>query len=180
MAISEIIATLSGFNVANPEDEDFTILTPVHIKMGQPSYGISPATGELHYTLRTWSTEKMSALKTRMERVIENSCISQNLDYTIEWLEYFPASSNHPESIPYVVQAAKANGLKIKQRLYPFKFGEDFGWFTKGYKTTMFGLGTGLETPALHNSDYDFPDEIIETGMVMFQSLISDILLNNK
>ena len=180
LTISEIIATLSGFNVANPEDENFTILTPVYIKMGQPSYGISPAIAELHYTLRTWSTEKMSVLKTKMERNIENSCTSQSLDYAIEWLEYFPASSNHPESIPYVIEAAKANGFKIKQRSYPFKFGEDFGWFTKGYKTTMFGLGAGLESPALHNSDYDFPDEIIETGMIMFQSLISDILLNNK
>jgi metal-dependent amidase/aminoacylase/carboxypeptidase family protein len=40
----------------------------------------------------------------------------------------------------------------------------------------MFGLGAGMETPALHNADYDFPDEIIETGINMFQSIISNIL----
>ena len=40
----------------------------------------------------------------------------------------------------------------------------------------MFGLGAGVDTPALHNSDYDFPDEIIPTGMEMFKTIISKIL----
>ena len=40
----------------------------------------------------------------------------------------------------------------------------------------MFGLGAGLDTPALHNADYDFPDEIIETGITMFKSIISNIM----
>ena len=40
----------------------------------------------------------------------------------------------------------------------------------------MFGLGAGINTPALHNSDYDFPDEIIETGITMFKSIISNIM----
>ena len=180
LAISEIIATLSGFNVTDPKDEQFSMLTPIHIKMGQPSYGISPATAELHYTLRTWSTENMSVLKTKMETAIERSCTSQQLTYKLKWLEYFPASSNHPESNRYVLQAAEENGFPITQRSYPFKFGEDFGWFTKDYKTTMFGLGAGSDTPALHHSDYDFPDEIIESGMAMFQTLISILLSENK
>ena len=57
-----------------------------------------------------------------------------------------------------------------------FKFGEDFGWFSKKYKTAMFGLGAGIETPALHNANYDFPEEIIETGINMFKTIISKIL----
>ena len=40
----------------------------------------------------------------------------------------------------------------------------------------MFGLGAGLDTPALHHVDYDFPDELIETGMKMFQGIIRELL----
>jgi hypothetical protein len=29
----------------------------------------------------------------------------------------------------------------------------------------MFGLGSGTDSPALHNPDYDFPDDIITTGI---------------
>ncbi len=35
----------------------------------------------------------------------------------------------------------------------------------------MFGLGSGKDTPKLHNPDYDFPDDIIEVGVNMFYSI---------
>ena len=41
----------------------------------------------------------------------------------------------------------------------------------------MFGIGAGENHPALHNPDYDFPDEIIETGVSMFYG-ITKLVLN--
>ncbi|MBU2976496.1 amidohydrolase [Zobellia sp. B3R18] len=176
LALSNIISLLSSLEVTDPEDENFSLITPVHINMGQIAYGISPENAELHYTMRTWSGEKTTHLKSQITSVIENTCEKYELKHEIEWLEYFPASTNHTESTNYIIKAAKKNSYKITKRSYPFKFGEDFGWFSKEYKTAMFGLGAGIETPALHNSDYDFPDEIIETGINMFRSIISTIL----
>jgi len=34
-----------------------------------------------------------------------------------------------------------------------------------------FGLGAGVSQAPLHNPDYDFPDEIIETGINMFYTV---------
>jgi metal-dependent amidase/aminoacylase/carboxypeptidase family protein len=39
----------------------------------------------------------------------------------------------------------------------------------------MFGLGAGINTPALHNPDYDFPDEIIATGVSVFYEISKQI-----
>ena len=176
VGISDIIRIMSELSVNYPEDENFTVLTPVHINMGQKSYGISPAKGELHYTLRTWSNEKMLILKTQIEAVVKKTCHIHKLEYEVEWLEYFPASNNNITCNNYIEKAAQENKFKIIKRPYPFKFGEDFGWFSKKHKTAMFGLGAGINTPALHNADYDFPDEIIETGISMFKSIISNIM----
>jgi amidohydrolase len=176
LGIAEIIAALSQLNIHDPLEEDFAVLTPVHMNMGHKSYGISPGKGELHYTIRTWSTEKMAALKVKIEQLIERSCQAQQLAYTIDWLEYFPASSNDPQGNNYLKAAAKENAYAIIERPYPFKFGEDFGWFSKKYKTAMFGLGAGVESPALHHADYDFPDDIIETGINMFKTIIKHVL----
>ncbi len=174
--ISKIISSFSELEVIEPEDENFTLITPVHINMGQIAYGISPENGEIHYTLRTWSSEKCLILKTKISSTIQKICQTNGLNFEIEWLEYFPASANHIECNSHIIKAATKNHLKIYERSYPFKFGEDFGWFAKEYKTAMFGLGAGINTPALHNADYDFPDEIIETGITMFKSVISNIL----
>lgn len=176
LGISSMISALSRLNINNPEDENFTIITPVYINMGQKSYGISPANAELNYTIRTWSTGKMTTLKSEIEHIFRETCQEYKLQYSDKWFEYFPASKNDIECNNLVKKAAQINNLKVKQRPYPFKFGEDFGWFSKKYKTAMFGLGAGIGTPALHSADYDFPDEIIETGINMFKTIISNIM----
>jgi len=58
----------------------------------------------------------------------------------------------------------------------PNPWGEDFGYITSNIKGAMFGLGSGVTNPDLHNPDYDFPDEIIETGKSMFVHLIDQAL----
>lgn len=176
LGLSEMITAFSKLEVTKPEDENFALLTPVHINMGQKAYGISPANGELHYTMRTWSGANMSVLKTQIKSKVEKICEIHRLAYEMEWLEYFPAAPNDAKSNTYVAEAAEENNFQIKERPYPFKFGEDFGWFSREYKTAMFGLGAGENTPALHNADYDFPDELLETGIAMFKSIISNIL----
>lgn len=176
MAMAKIINELSATEIADTSRNDFTIMTPVHFLMGQKSYGISPALAELHYTLRTWTNAKMIELQQKIEDVVATVSKDYDLEYKINWFEYFPATVNYPETNEYVYEAIKRNDFQLVKKSNPMKFGEDFGWYSKTYKTTMFGLGAGLDTPALHNADYDFPDEIIETGVKMFTSIISGIL----
>lgn len=178
-AIAEIITGLSCLNVSDPAARDFALLTPVHLRMGQVSYGISPSEAEIHYTVRTWSEASMSALAAKIETLIKNSCQKQGLAHELEWLEHFPASANDPACNDYIEQAARANNLKVLERPYPFRFGEDFGWYSREYKSALFGLGAGPLTPALHHADYDFPDALIETGVRMFRSVITAILQQN-
>jgi len=149
IGLSELINALSKMNNPNPEDNNYAILTPIYINMGEKSYGISPANGELHYTIRSWSKEKMESLKSEIEDHIKRICQSKKIEFKLNWFEYFPASENDLEANTYVTNAAKENNYELLERPYPFKFGEDFGWFTKSYKTAMFGIGSGIHTPAL-------------------------------
>ena len=118
----------------------------------------------------------MIELQQKIEDVVAAVSKDYDLEYKINWFEYFPATVNYPETNEYVYEAIKQNDFQLVNKSNPMKFGEDFGWYSKTYKTTMFGLGAGLDTSALHNADYDFPDEIIETGVKMFTSIISGIL----
>ena len=54
----------------------------------------------------------------------------------------------------------------------PFRWSEDFGHFTALYPGALFGIGAGKNHPGLHNNDYDFNDNIIETGLNIFMNLI--------
>jgi len=75
-----------------------------------------------------------------------------------------------------VVTAARKNGFKLREQAVPFRFGEDFGWLSREYKVAMFGLGVGEDCPALHDDQYDFPEEVLPVGVGMFASLIDEVL----
>lgn len=175
-AVSQLIEEFSNLNEPDLSKKNFALLTPVHINMGQAAYGISAGEAELHYTLRTWSEEEMASLKERLFRLTENITGKENLKYSYKIFDQFPATKNHAFCNTLIRKAAKLNGMKTEERSTPFKFGEDFGWFSQKGKAAMFGLGAGIDSPALHNPDYDFPDEILETGIKIFQSIISEIL----
>ncbi len=70
-----------------------------------------------------------------------------------------------------VRQAAENNGLTYIEKDVPFTWGEDFGLLIQHYPGALFGLGSGIDTPPLHHQDFDFPDEIIETGVKMMMSI---------
>lgn len=97
------------------------------------------------------------------------------LKIKIEWTEEFPATVNEKECVDLLREVINENKLNSKEIVKPFKWSEDFGHFTNNFKGILFGLGAGKNTPQLHNPDYDFPNEIIKTGVMVFYSLIKKL-----
>jgi metal-dependent amidase/aminoacylase/carboxypeptidase family protein len=92
--------------------------------------------------------------------------IRHKLTYSIESEDVFDATVNHETAVEIITSALSEEPVHLTP--HPFPWSEDFGQFTKLYCGALFGLGAGEETPALHNSDYDFPDQLIETGSRYF------------
>lgn len=178
-AFAEFIQEFNKYMVNDPKNEDFVVITPVFTNIGALAYGTSAGEGESHFTIRCWSQQQMIQLKKTLVKLSETIANKHNLKLTINWAEDFQSNQNDNEAIQFVRNAAKQNGFDILEKKEPFKWGEDFGIFTQSYKGVMFGLGAGERTPFLHNPDYDFPDEIIDTGIKMFRSIIDLILKYN-
>lgn len=172
LALAELINQYDEIVVNDLNSEDFALITPVYSTMGTKDYGVSPADCELHLTIRTWTPKEMDSLMIKVERIASEITKKHSLESELLWFDYFSATKNDSFCNTVIKEASKTAGLTLNQREHPFKFGEDFGVFTQRYPGAMFGLGSGEETPALHNPDYDFPDEIIETGVSMFKEVI--------
>ena len=78
---------------------------------------------------------------------------------------------NNDECVSIVEESAKQIDLDTEHIEKPFKWSEDFGYFTEKYEACYFGLGSGKDQPQLHNPDFDFPDDIIETGINIFYAI---------
>ncbi len=150
-------------------------ITVVHSILGKPAFGTSPGEATVLATLRTYNDELLEKLKEYCLQIVKGIASAYKLDYNYEFSEYFRATINHTEAVKAVVDAAGRVGYPLNEKKEPFAWSEDFGHFTKKYKGALFGLGAGVGHPSLHAESYDFPDEIIPTGVRMFLNIIQSL-----
>ncbi|MBR9860054.1 amidohydrolase [bacterium] len=175
LAIAEILEKSNELTINDPERKDFAVVVPVHMRLGEPTYGTSPGLGEIHFTLRTWNEDHLDKICKELERLSKSAADKNKLEISFEYTDHFRSNHNDTEAVNAVKAAAEDLGLETIQRDYPFKWGEDFGLFTQKFSGAMFGLGSGEHQPALHNPDYDFPDDLIPTGANMFYKIIEHL-----
>ncbi|MEX2589741.1 MAG: amidohydrolase [Chitinophagales bacterium] len=171
MVIADIIKKSSKLTHNDPMSDEFQLITPVYANLGDLAYGISAGYGELHLTLRAWKQQAMNKLGNDLLKYVEKACKNAEVELEYEWAEVFASTENNYDAVDYICEAIEKLDLEYHHREYPFKWGEDFGLFTQNFKGAMFGLGAGEDMPALHNPDYDFPDELIETGASLFNEI---------
>lgn len=175
LAMAELVTEMvSWTDIANADE--FTIVTPVYQLMGEKAYGISAGEGEVHFTMRCDTSGKIKDLEKKAEKLAAEVASRHQLELSTEWTEEFYSSHNDPDAMDHIRYAAKDLGYEILEETHPFKWGEDFGIFTHHFRGAMFCLGAGEDQPALHHPDYDFPDDIIETGVQVFYKTAMQIL----
>jgi metal-dependent amidase/aminoacylase/carboxypeptidase family protein len=118
----------------------------------------------------------MKSIESNLEKKAAEIASKYKLKTQINWTQSFQANENKQEAVNYIRKSASNLNLEILEKELPFTFGEDFGIFTQHFKGAMLGLGSGENTPALHNPDYDFPDEIIKTGIELFHQIAKEII----
>lgn len=171
LAVSELLQGAEEITNNRPEREDFFLITPIHVVLGDKEYGISAGYAEVHLTIRSWLPQLFDEKCELLIRKIHENAKANGLKAETSWTQIFAANINDDQAVKMVEEAAKANKFKMTKRKYPFKWGEDFGLFTQKFKGAMFGVGSGKNCPSLHNPDYDYPDEITPTCISMFYSI---------
>lgn len=173
--LSEIIHYMQSLHQPDPKKENYFVVAPIHINMGDRAYGTSAGDANIGYTVRTFNHAEFDQQKKRIEEKTKSIAKGQCLDYDITWKEAFAANQNDKKVVETIEETAIELNLKYIEKKNPFDWGEDFGLFTQRYPGAMFGLGSGTDTPPLHDSSYDFPDDIIDTGKDMFYTIANKL-----
>jgi len=176
VAVARIISSMKEMNDNPGMFGDVTFSTVIHILLGEISFGTSAGHAEMRFTLRAFGDSDMEILTTRAEKIVAETAREEQLGHEISYGEIFPATVNDEACAELIRLAASANQLPVEEAGKPFRWSEDFGYYTEKYRCGFFGLGSGREQPALHNPDFDFPDELIGTGVNLFYSIYKMIV----
>ena len=174
-ATLKIVDELLRWNNTDIQAESYFLSTIVEIHIGEEAYGVSAGNGVIRATLRAKTDTRLHEHAQQLKALVASACeLTPGLQHEIEWVEPFSANENDPHSVTLIKNMALRNNLPYIELQTPFSWGEDFGLFTQQYNGALFGLGSGEHCAPLHSPQYDFPDEIIETGAMMFYSIAEE------
>ena len=175
-ALSDLMPALTALSRGSTQDADFTLVTVTHASMGAPAFGIAPGEATLYATLRTLTDDRMSALCETALALMQDAATRHGLGVEHDFHDVFFHCENHPEATSHLQAALDALDIPHDASGLPMRASEDFGRFGHGARSAMLFLGAGRAHAALHNPDYDFPDDLIPIGTRIFSQVARDLL----
>ncbi|RWM06023.1 MAG: amidohydrolase [Mesorhizobium sp.] len=176
LAVSQLMPQLPALGRGTFADDDFGMVTVTHASMGEAVFGIAPGYAEVWATLRTRRDERMAELVAAAEALATKVAAEHRLAVRFDYQEIFVASVNAPDAVEHLNRALDEEGVSRGEEALPMRASEDFGIFGHNAKSAMFFLGAGERHPALHNPDYDFPDDLIPIGSKIFMRTARNLL----
>ena len=141
------------------------MVTLIGVKMGDKTFGVMAHEAEIYLTLRSVSDENLKQLEEELISYIETN--RNELEFTYEKIDYFPAVVNDKEEAELLVN--KLNGELLKE---PMRWSEDFAHYLKKCRGVYYGIGAGTDYPGLHTADYVYPIELIDITTDNFYKLV--------
>lgn len=175
-AVASIIPALPELPGKVLQAGRYGLATIIHVRIGDPAFGTTPGKATVMATLRAWDPEDLDRLRKEAVKLAKEIAGEHNLECDHEWTEIFHPTVNSTDAVDLVRRAAEnvSAVTEIRQMEHPFSWSEDFGRFTGRYPGALFGLGSGENHAHLHDTRYDFPDELLDTGVRLFAGIIDE------
>lgn len=146
----------------SPLDSVVVSITRVH---AGDSYNVIPDTAHLSGTVRTFHHDVQDNIITQLKQIVESTCQAYGAEAEIDYQKRYPSTINSEVETENAVLAAMdvvGNGNIICD--YPPSMGsEDFSFLLNESKGCYVSIGNGAGA-SLHNSHYNFNDDILTTG----------------
>ncbi|PZX49906.1 amidohydrolase [Algoriphagus chordae] len=171
-AIAQMLQTLPNLT---EKLKTFALVTVIHAEIGSMAFGTSAGKGSLSLTIRAFDQVDLESLIEMIIEEVKRVASAEKLGCEISFVESFAVSKNDPKAAEIAEGVMKELGLAQIEKPEPFRWSEDFGLFSQSCPSYLFGLGAGENCPQLHEPTYDFPDEIIDTGVKVFEGIVRKV-----
>lgn len=177
--LAQLIHQLEKKRELLKEVKPLTTFVITHAILGEETFGVAPGHAEIWLTLRSYDDRNLELMASQIIELCRSKAKDYLFDFNFSEHEAFASTNSDPHCVHVIELAAQNLELKLGHLAEPFRWSEDFGRFGAVCPIGFFGLGSGTDQPALHNPEFDFPDDILEIGMTMFWEIIRTEQLNN-
>jgi amidohydrolase len=165
----------------NPLESAVLSITQIH---AGSATNVIPDEAELVGTVRTFSYEVLDLIQRRMEEIATGVAAAFNASVDFNFKRNYPPLINHPEQTAFAVEAMRAvvGADRVDTKVEPTMGAEDFAFMLQEKPGCYVFLGNGdgahragghgLGPCQLHNTSYDFNDNLLPIGASYWVRLV--------
>lgn len=173
----QIITASQSIVARNVSPLDAAVVSICSVHAGNPeAMSVIPRQAQLVGTVRTFRRTVQEMIENRLRELATSIAAGFGATATLKYDRIYPATINTPREANFVADVATAIVGKenVVRDLTPSMGAEDFSFMLQGRPGAYFRLGQGGAESGrfLHNSNYDFNDEVIPLGAGVMAALI--------
>ena len=183
----QIANGLQGIITRNKKPLDTGVLSITQIHAGD-AVNVVPDKAWIAGTVRTFTTETLDLIETRMRKIAENTAAAYDCSVNIAFHRNYPPTINSGEETRFAASVMKevVGAENVDDTVEPTMGAEDFSFMllAKPGCYAFLGNGTGGHRDAghgagpcmLHNASYDFNDDLLPVGSTYWVKLAQKFL----
>jgi amidohydrolase len=173
---AHIITAVQSIVSRNVRAVDSAVISLCAMQAGDVgAFSVVPGTATLVGTVRTFSPEIQALVERRLNEVCSGVAMGLGATAHVKYERIYPATINSPEEGRFA--ASVAQGLvgdeHVDTEMDPSMGAEDFSFMLQVKPGAYLRLGQGGEGSCfLHNSRYDFNDDVLPLGAALHAGLV--------
>mgnify|MGYP003513154256 FL=1 len=174
LVAAHIITAAQSIVSRNVSPVDSAVISLCAMQAGDSgAFSVIPREAKLVGTVRTFRPEVQDMVEERLARLVDSVAVAFGATASLHYQRTYPATINSPEHAEFAadVAAALVGGDKVVRELPPSMGAEDFSFMLQVRPGAYLRLGQG-GSAFLHNTRYDFNDEVLPLGAALFAGLV--------
>lgn len=173
---AHIITAVQSIVSRNVRAVDSAVISLCAMKAGDMgAFSVVPGDATLVGTVRTFSPDVQSLVERRLSEVCSGVALGLGATAHVKYERIYPATINTPDEARFAAAVAMAlvGAEHVDTEMDPSMGAEDFSFMLQVKPGAYLRLGQGGEGSCfLHNSRYDFNDEVLPLGAALHAGLI--------
>lgn len=179
LVAAHVITAVQSIVSRNVRPLDNAVISLCAMQAGDlGAFSVVPGKATLVGTVRSFSAEVQALLERRLNEVCAGVAMGLGATAHVHYERVYPATINSPEEARFAADVAQKllGHEQVDRELEPSMGAEDFAFMLQVRPGAYLRLGQGTEHGVgscfLHNSRYDFNDEVLPLGAALHAGLI--------
>ena len=178
LVAAHIITALQGIVARNVRPIDSAVISVCALQAGDvAAFSVLPGEARLVGTVRTFDAAVQQMVQTRIQELCHAVALGFGASAHVLYERIYPATINTEAEARFAadVAATLVGEENLVRDLEPSMGAEDFSFMLQAKPGAYLRLGQGSSAP-LHNSRYDFNDEVLPLGAALHASIVEQAM----